>query len=229
MTAVGVTGIPGIAIVEQGSILNYIIALVLAFAGAFAAALVLGFKEAAKTEENNEVDNEIDSEAAVTTTEEFVVPENGIEIIAAPTEGRAVSLEQVPDKTFADRLMGDGIAIDPTSGIVVAPVSEKIVHIFETKHAIAMQTYSGIELLIHIGIDTVKMNGEGFKAFIKSGDTVKVGDKLLEVDLNLVKEKATSSITSIIVTNTEKFKFVKELKRGQVNLKDDLISIGFDE
>lgn len=74
-------------------------------------------------------------------------------------EGKAISLEQVPDKTFADKLIGYGIAIEPKSGIVVFLINRKIVHVFETKHAIAMQTNSGVELLIHVGLDTVKMNG----------------------------------------------------------------------
>ncbi|NMM63813.1 PTS beta-glucoside transporter subunit IIBCA [Clostridium sp. P21] len=219
MTAVGVTGIPGTAIVKQGSIINYLIGLVLAFVGAFIVTIVIGFKDEVEVKSNKNDDNE-------EVEEEIINNVDSIEKLVAPMNGKSIDLTEVPDKTFAAKLLGEGMAIDPEDGIVVSPIEGKIAHLFETKHAVAIEGKSGIEVLIHVGIDTVKMNGEGFKAFAKSGDYVKAGDKLLEVDLDLVKEKAKSSITSVVVTNTDNFKFVKGIKKGKIELNDEFILVG---
>lgn len=216
MTAVGVTGIPGIAIVQQGSMINYLIGLIIAFGGAFAATLILGFKdEVEEVDENKELSIE---------SLEFSDME-GKELIVAPMNGNIIPLSEVPDKTFANKLIGEGVAIEPEDGVVLAPVDGKVSLVFETKHAIALETASGAEILIHVGIDSVKMNGEGFEAFVKNGEIVKAGDTLLKVDLNLLKEKATSTITPIVITNTEKFKSIKALGSGNIKAKDKLISI----
>ncbi|NNV06321.1 PTS glucose transporter subunit IIA [Geobacillus sp. C56-T2] len=123
------------------------------------------------------------------------------ETIVAPLSGTIVPLEDVPDPVFAQKMMGDGIAIDPTDGDVVAPVDGEIIQLFPTKHAIGLRSEAGVELLIHVGIDTVSMNGEGFTAYVKAGDRVKRGERLLSVDLSLVHDKAKSTITPIIITN----------------------------
>lgn len=216
MTAVGVTGIPGAAIVRQGNIVNYLIGLVLAFASAFVIANVLGIKgkneeDSSEKEDSTENDNETVSK---------------VEMLAAPVSGKVLSLKEVPDQTFAEELLGKGAAVDPTDGVVVSPVDGTIVHLFETKHAIAIKTESGMEILIHIGIDTVKMNGEGFKGFVKDGDVVKKGQKLVEFNLNLVKEKAVSPMTMLIVTNSENMKFVNTEKSGDVKTGEDLVKVG---
>lgn len=219
MTAVGVTGIPGIAIVKQGSMVNYIVGFAIAFGGAFIATFLLGFKDEI---EEVEADNDTDTNKEVSSDSlKCDIMEN--DIVLAPMKGKAMLLKEVPDKTFANKLLGDGIAIDPEDGVVVAPADGKISLVFETKHAVAIQTDSGAEILIHVGIDSVKMNGEGFKAFVKNGDRVKAGDKLLEVDLGILREKASSTITPIVITNADKFKSVKELKVGHVGLKDKLL------
>ncbi|WP_234123774.1 sucrose-specific PTS transporter subunit IIBC [Clostridium hydrogenum] len=214
MTAVGVTGIPGTAIVRQGNILNYLIGLVLAFGSAFVIANVLGIKE-----KNEEADD---------TEDDAIVDEasSKIEMLAAPVSGKIVSLKDVPDQTFSDELLGKGAAVDPVDGVVVSPVEGTIVHLFETKHAVAIKTESGMEILIHIGIDTVKMNGEGFEGFVNDGDIVKKGQKLVEFDLELVKEKAVSTITMVIVTNSDDMKFVKTEKSGQIKNGEDLVKVG---
>ncbi|ATA61758.1 PTS system glucose-glucoside-specific enzyme IIA component [Geobacillus stearothermophilus] len=123
------------------------------------------------------------------------------ETITAPLDGTIVPLEDVPDPVFAQNMMGDGIAIDPADGDVVAPVDGEIFQLFPTKHAIGLRSVAGVELLIHVGIDTVSMNGEGFTAYVRAGDRVKRGDRLLSVDLPLVREKAKSAVTPIIITN----------------------------
>jgi sugar PTS system EIIA component len=123
------------------------------------------------------------------------------ETIVAPLTGKIVSIEEVPDPTFAQKMMGDGIAIEPTEGVVVSPVDGEIVQFFHTKHAIGIHSESGAEILIHVGLETVNMNGEGFEGHVNVGDKVKAGDKLLSFDLDLIKEKAASTVTPIVITN----------------------------
>lgn len=125
------------------------------------------------------------------------------EMVHAPLTGKLVPIEDVPDPTFSQKMMGDGFAIDPADGTVLAPVSGEIVQVFPTKHAVGIKTAGGAEVLIHIGLETVTMDGEGFKAHVKEGDQVRVGDLLVEFDLNLVKEKAASALTPVIITNQD--------------------------
>lgn len=123
------------------------------------------------------------------------------ETVIAPLSGKIVNIEEVPDPTFAQKMMGDGIAIEPTEGVVVSPVVGEIVQFFHTKHAIGIQSEAGAEILIHVGLETVSMNGEGFEGHVNVGDKVKAGDKLLSFDLDLIKEKAASTVTPIVITN----------------------------
>jgi sugar PTS system EIIA component len=125
--------------------------------------------------------------------------------VASPLTGKKVALEEVPDPVFSQKMMGEGVAVDPGDGLVVSPVEGTVVQVFPTKHAVGLETKSGAELLIHIGLETVAMEGEGFEAFVAQGDKVSVGDKLISFDLDLVKEKAKSTITPIIVTNSDSF------------------------
>ncbi|BFK80704.1 glucose-specific PTS transporter subunit IIBC [Clostridium baratii] len=123
------------------------------------------------------------------------------EDILCPLTGEVLKLSMVPDKVFAEKMMGDGFAIDPTGGTVIAPVSGEVTSLFATKHAVGITSDNGLEILIHVGMDTVSLGGEGITAFIKQGDRVKVGDKLLEVDFDLIKDKVPSLITPIVFTN----------------------------
>lgn len=122
------------------------------------------------------------------------------EVIMAPLTGKIYQLEEVPDPVFAEKMMGEGIAIEPSDGIVVAPFDGEIIQLFPTKHAIGMKGESGLEILIHIGLETVALKGEGFETFIQQGDHVKMGDKLITFELDVIKEKASSTITPIIMT-----------------------------
>ncbi|MCP3031035.1 PTS glucose transporter subunit IIA [Halobacillus sp. A1] len=123
------------------------------------------------------------------------------EQIVAPVSGKVVSLDEVPDPVFSQRMMGDGVAIEPTNGEVVSPVDGEIVQLFPTNHAVGIKTKSGVEVLVHIGLETVAMEGEGFEGHITTGDQVKAGDKLVTFDTALVEEKAKSTITPIVITN----------------------------
>lgn len=124
-------------------------------------------------------------------------------IVTAPVEGRLIELSDVPDPVFSQKMMGDGFAIEPSEGLVVAPVDGEIQSVFPTKHAVGIKTKSGVEILIHIGLETVSLNGEGFEAFVTAGDKVKRGDKLIAFDLGIISEKAKSTVTPIIITNMD--------------------------
>ncbi|TGB02764.1 PTS sugar transporter subunit IIA [Halobacillus salinus] len=142
--------------------------------------------------------------------------------VYSPVTGNKVALEGVPDPVFSQKMMGEGIAIDPTDGVVVSPVEGEVVQVFPTKHAVGLKTASDAEILIHIGLETVSMEGEGFEAFVSQGDKVKVGDKLITFDLDLVKEKAKSTVTPIIVTNSDDYAVEvtagDQLSAGSTNL-----------
>ncbi|MCR6110563.1 PTS glucose transporter subunit IIA [Bacillus sp. A301a_S52] len=128
---------------------------------------------------------------------------DGKDTLLSPVNGELVPLSEVPDPTFSKQMMGDGIAVMPSDGRIVAPVHGEVIQVFPTKHAIGLKTVNGIEILIHIGIETVSLQGEGFKAFVKEGSTVAPGDKLIEFDIDSVKEKAESLLTPVIITNGE--------------------------
>ncbi|MGG3737054.1 PTS sugar transporter subunit IIA [Aeribacillus pallidus] len=138
----------------------------------------------------------------------------------APMTGKVIPLEEVPDPVFSQKMMGDGLAMDPTEGVVYAPVNGEIVQLFPTKHAIGIKTKNGLEVLIHIGIDTVSMNGEGFTAHIQTGDKVKQGDPLISFDLDLVKEKAKSTITPMIITNGDVVESLEKKDVTEANAKE---------
>ncbi|PAB59802.1 glucose-specific PTS transporter subunit IIBC [Anaeromicrobium sediminis] len=141
----------------------------------------------------------------------------------SPIEGKIVGLEEVPDMVFSQKMMGDGFAIEPTNGLVVAPVDGTIETLFPTKHAIGIKSTGGQEVLIHFGIDTVTLNGEGFEALVKQGDKVTKGQKLLKVDIDSIKDKVPSIITPVIFTNLSEgekvvFESGKKVNSGQENI-----------
>ncbi|MGG3963326.1 PTS sugar transporter subunit IIA [Heyndrickxia faecalis] len=124
-----------------------------------------------------------------------------VEELVAPMSGKVVQIEDVPDEVFSRKMIGDGIAIEPDEGVVVSPVDGEIVQFFPTKHAVGLETKSGLEILIHIGMDTVALNGEGFEGFVQQGDRVKAGDKLVSFDLEQIRERAESIISPVVITN----------------------------
>ncbi|MGG2064603.1 glucose-specific PTS transporter subunit IIBC [Bacillus sp. S14(2024)] len=138
------------------------------------------------------------------------------EVIAIPIEGKILPITEVPDQVFSGKMMGDGFAIEPAEGTVVSPVNGEIVNVFPTKHAIGIQSEGGKEILIHFGIDTVKLNGEGFEALVSQGDKVTQGQPLLKVDIAFVKENAPSIITPIVFTNLQEGQKVEIKKQGNV-------------
>ena len=123
--------------------------------------------------------------------------------IYAPGNGEIIPLSEVPDKVFSEKMMGDGIGFVPDSGEIVAPFDGTVKTIFPTKHAIGLESDSGVEVLIHIGIDTVKLNGEGFESLVNTDEPVTQGQPLMKIDLEYLKEHAPSIITPVIITNQE--------------------------
>lgn len=140
----------------------------------------------------------------------------------APMSGELIDITQVDDVTFAEKYLGDGVAIRPTNGNVVAPVDGKIIQVFHTKHALGIES-KGVELLIHIGINTVELKGEGFEVYVEEGDKVKAGDLLVKVDLDLVREKGYQTDTAIVVTNMDDIKSINKKENGLVASGKDSI------
>ncbi|OLN21560.1 PTS glucose transporter subunit IIA [Domibacillus antri] len=133
-------------------------------------------------------------------------------VLMSPMTGNVVSLEEVPDPVFSQKMMGDGVAFSPSEGKVVAPADAKVLNVFPTQHAIGLETAGGLEVLIHVGLDTVNMKGEGFDVHVAEGDQVKKGDLLLTYSLELVQEKAASTITPMIISNGD---MVKQLDKHE--------------
>lgn len=125
------------------------------------------------------------------------------EEICSPINGIIKPITETPDEVFSKKMMGEGFCIEPEDGIVVSPVNGTITTIFPTKHGIGITSKQGLDLIIHFGMDTVSLNGEGFTSFVKAGDKVNVGDKILEVDIDQIKDKVPSLITPVVVTNGE--------------------------
>lgn len=123
--------------------------------------------------------------------------------IFAPLNGEIVALEKVPDPVFSQKMMGEGIAIMPTDGKVYAPLDSKVIHVIDSKHAVGLLAEDGSEILIHVGLETVNLKGEGFTLHVEQDQAVKKGELLIEFDLDYVKEHADSSITPIVITNSQ--------------------------
>ncbi|WP_199916551.1 PTS glucose transporter subunit IIA [Miniimonas sp. S16] len=141
----------------------------------------------------------------------------GAEILA-PAPGAVVDLADVPDKVFSGRLMGDGFAIDPTSGDFRSPVSGRIATLFPTGHAFAVVTPEGLEVLVHIGLETVKLKGEGFTAHHAVGDEVRAGDVVISADLDAIRPRVPSLLTPVVVLNTPAFPVADRSPHGDAVL-----------
>ncbi len=145
--------------------------------------------------------------------------------IASPITGKVVELENTPDEVFSQKMLGDGMMIEPEEGVVRAPFNGEITMIFDTKHAVGLKSENGIEILIHVGIDTVELDGKGFEVLKNVGDKVKKGDTLIVFDLDYIRENATSTATPIIFPELKNGQSVKLLKLGKVNAGDEIAEI----
>lgn len=139
--------------------------------------------------------------------------------VVAPMSGKIIPIEEVPDAVFAGKMLGDGFAMIPEDGEVVSPVNGSVVNIFPTKHAIGILSDGGVEIIVHIGIDTVKLKGEGFEALVEEGDVIEAGQPIFNIDLDFISKNATSIITPIAFTNLPG-KTVTLSKKGNVKKGD---------
>ncbi|MFM2484367.1 PTS glucose transporter subunit IIA [Celerinatantimonas yamalensis] len=147
--------------------------------------------------------------------------ESGYEIIA-PLSGEIVPIEDVPDVVFAEKIVGDGIAIKPSGNKIVAPCDGTIGKIFETNHAFSLESDNGIELFVHFGVDTVELKGEGFTRIAQEGQKVKQGDTIIEFDLALLEEKAKSVLTPVVISNMDEVKSLQKMS-GTVTVAETVV------
>lgn len=141
--------------------------------------------------------------------------------LVAPLTGEIKDITEVDDLTFSQKLLGDGIAIVPEDGELLAPQNAKVIQVFHTKHAITLDI-KGLRVLIHVGVDTVELKGNGFEVYVKEGDSVKLGDKLMKIDLDLLKELDYTSETSILICNSDEYKSIDK-NYGHVTKGKDII------
>ncbi|PTK54822.1 PTS sugar transporter subunit IIA [Staphylococcus haemolyticus] len=149
--------------------------------------------------------------------------------IYAPLTGEYINIEDIPDPVFAQKMMGEGFGINPTEGEVFSPIEGKVDNVFPTKHAIGLKADNGLEILVHIGLDTVQLDGQGFEILVSSGDTVQVGDPLLKFDLEYIRNNAKDVISPIIITNSDQTESihvndVKVVIKGETKVVDVTMS-----
>ena len=146
-------------------------------------------------------------------------------ILYSPFKGRAASITEAPDEAFAERMMGDGYVVFPSEGIVYAPEDCEISFIFPSKHALGLRTEDGLEYLLHIGVDTVKLEGKGFKVFVQENDKVKKGDKLMEFDIEYIKEHAKSDACIGVFTSLEEGQEIVMKAEGEIEALEEIAEI----
>lgn len=195
--------------------------IAISFLGSFILTMVIGFEDA-----NTE---EVDTSSEIVEVNTLVKEKSALEKIDihSPIKGVFEKLSNVPDKVFSEKIMGDGIAIIPQDGKVYAPADGTVVCIVESKHGIVFKTDTGVEMLIHIGLDTVKLNGKHFKSHIQNETKVKLGDLLLEFDIEALKEEGYNLVTPVVVTNSNDYiKIIPMFEENEdVNNNDSILMI----
>ena len=219
-TGNGITIIPGTMLyVGNGQLLQYLLMVAVSFVLGFALTYMFGY-------EDEEVATEVATERLVqeeTTGNIPVAPQN--ETIQTPIVGAVVALENVNDPVFSSGAMGQGIAVKPSQGVVYAPADAEVSIAFATGHAYGLKTTNGAEILIHVGIDTVTMNGEGFEQKVSQGDKVKAGDVLGTFDSSKIAAAGLDDTTMVIVTNTADYASVTPVASGSVVKGDAIIEV----
>ena len=139
----------------------------------------------------------------------------------APITGELIDITEVKDQVFSQKILGDGVAIEPKEGVLYAPFDSEVVQLFHTLHAIGLKA-KDVEILVHIGMDTVELNGEGFKGFVNEGDHVKKGQKLIEFDIDYIKSKGKEATTPIVITNMDLVKSLDKSKAKDIVANQDI-------
>lgn len=232
-TSYGITGIFGVLITTD-FLVAYLLTMLIAAGVSFLLSWVL-YKEVPEGQESGkenaqETKEEPETQKTETEEAEAVEEENaglpGIdtaEILGSPLKGQAIPLSEVPDETFASGVLGQGAAVIPTEGKVVAPCDGEVATVFDTRHAIGLVSDKGAEILIHVGINTVDLKGEPFTAHVKDGDRIKRGDLLLEFDMDAIREKGLSLATPVILTNGDSYGQICLKKEGTIEYGEDFI------
>lgn len=192
----------------------------------FAVSAVLAFIMAdSGVEEAEQVAEQMDIDMNNHVLEENkMISDNKETIICAPVSGKVICREDIPDETFASGIMGEGVGIKPEEEIIVAPFDGEITSVVDTGHAVGLTSSDGVELLIHVGVDTVKMQGDGFQVFVTEGQKVKTGEKLLKFDRDKIRKAGYSDTTAVLVTNSDDYSSVKTVAEN-VKQKDTVIII----
>ena len=145
----------------------------------------------------------------------FKKKEKTVVTIYSPINGKVIELKEVPDEAFAQKMVGDGCAIEPDKGIICSPIDGQLMNIFPTNHAIIFETIDGLEMIVHFGIDTVKLDGKGFQKLREPGP-IKIGDEIIKYDLDDIKDGVPSTRSPIIINNMEKVEKIEVLSLGKV-------------
>ncbi|OHR72698.1 permease [Bacillus sp. HMSC76G11] len=206
--AIGPSGMALIPLIADGMWFKYILGLLASYSGGFILTYFFGVPKEAMVNTADSAEKEVEIEAE----KGFSISDKGA--VVMPFEGEVKPLEEVPDAVFSSKLMGDGFAIEPINNTLVSPIDGEVVSVFPTKHAIGLKSNDGLELLIHVGLETVSLKGEGFTSLAKEGQEVKKGTPLLKIDLDYIKKHAVSTITPVIFTNLAEGTSVKLLKTG---------------
>ncbi|EMF0076071.1 PTS glucose transporter subunit IIA [Enterococcus hirae] len=199
----------------ESNVTMAILATALSFVLAFVGTLIVGFDETVQ-------DEKLETNQQTTAGDTISSARHNLK---SPLSGKVLPLSDVPDKVFSSGAMGKGLAIDPEKGELIAPADGEITTIFPTGHAVGLTTKDGIEILMHIGMDTVELEGQGFENFVKQGDQVKAGDLLVRFDIEAIKAAGYSVITPIVITNTEHFADVLELNQEELIASEDFLAI----
>ncbi|EMF0435885.1 beta-glucoside-specific PTS transporter subunit IIABC [Enterococcus hirae] len=199
----------------ESNVTMAILAKALSFVLAFVGTLIVGFDETVQ-------DEKLETNQQTTAGDTISSARHNLK---SPLSGKVLPLSDVPDKVFSSGAMGKGLAIDPEKGELIAPADGEITTIFPTGHAVGLTTKDGIEILMHIGMDTVELEGQGFETFVKQGDQVKAGDLLVRFDIEAIKAAGYSVITPIVITNTEHFADVLELNQEELIASEDFLAI----
>ena len=226
-TAYGITGIFGF-LITTNYVVQYAMIIIVATVVAFVISWIL-FKEekpAEKTvEENKEVNKEV-QEAAVEAEKTKEETANVAEVtIVSPLKGKVVPLAEVNDPMFAGEVLGKGAAVLPEEGRVIAPFDGKVTALFPTNHAVGLTGKDGVEVLIHIGINTVELEGKHYHALVAQDDEVKAGQPLVEFDMDAIKAAGYDVVTPVVVTNADQFEEIQTVADGSVNPMDALLQV----
>lgn len=163
----------------------------------------------------NDENNTVVEETPVVKTEASKSQDNKTFKLVAPVTGKSIPLSETPDPVFAQKMAGDGLAMEPTGDVVVAPADGELTLVFNTKHAFAMTLENGVELLVHIGIETVSLNGEGFEQLAEQGAKVKAGDPIIKIDREFIKSKGLPLTTPVLITNPDILKSISPIENTE--------------